>query len=184
MTQDRDLDAWKAAVRRALPGDLALCRLYACTVRAQRADLTLDVEPDDKATLGPALAGVPILHGLPGVRVRVAAGARVLVGFLGGWREVADGEAPDGATPFAALWATDAAMVEIVIGGGNKPLARVGDTVGRLLWDATTMVLYYAPSQSAAYLPVATVPVPGVPPLPAAPGTALTIDSGLDAVKG
>jgi len=184
MTQDRDLEAWTAAVRRALPGDLALCRLYACTVRAQRADLTLDVEPDDKATLGPALAGVPILHGLPGVRVRVAAGARVLVGFLGGWREVADGEAPDGATPFAALWATDAAMVEIVIGGGNKPLARVGDTVGRLLWDATTMVLYYAPSQTAPYVPVVVSGTPGIPPLPAAPGTALTIDSGLDAVKG
>ena len=181
---DRDLDTWKAAVRRALPGELALCRLYACTVRVQRADGTLDVEPDDKATLGGSLAAVPILHGLPGVRVRVAAGARVLVGFLGGWREVAEGEAPDGARPFAALWETDATMVEIVIGGGSKPFARVGDTAGRLLWDPTAMTLYYAPSQTAPYLPVSVNPLSPMPPVALSPGTAVTIDSGLDAVKG
>jgi len=177
MTQDRDLETWKAAVRRALPGDLALCRLYDCTVRAQRADGTLDVEPDDKATLGPALGGVPILHGLPGVRVRVAAGARVLVGFLGGWREVADGEAPDGPRPFAALWDTDAAMVEIVIGGGSKPLARVGDTVdiGTLTYVGPGSLTWVHPDPThvpPTYSSPTPIPVEGI------------ISSGLDAVKG
>ena len=90
--------------------------LYPCTVVAQRADGTLDLQPD--AARVPACAGVPIRHGLPGVTVTVPAGGRVLLGYAGG----------NPTLPYACLWESGT-VTAISINGGSTRVARVGDTV-------------------------------------------------------
>jgi len=108
--------------------------LYPARVVSQGDDGTVDVKPD-AAKLGAGLAMVPIRHGLPGVTVRVKAGARVLLGFEGG----------DITRPFAALWEaggleslTIEASGKVIVKApvvclgdeeGAQPLARVGDLV-------------------------------------------------------
>jgi hypothetical protein len=66
--------------------------LYAAVVKAQGADGSLDLLPDDPKV--PGLQGVPIDYGVPGVTATVAVGARVLLGFVGG----------DPSKPRATLW--------------------------------------------------------------------------------
>lgn len=90
--------------------------LYPCRVVQQRADGTLDLEPESSTV--PSCQGVPIRHGLPGVTVEVAAGERVLLGYEGG----------DPSRPFAALW-TAGSVTKITINGGNLRVAREGDDV-------------------------------------------------------
>jgi hypothetical protein len=72
--------------------------MYACTVLGQAANLTLALKPDSKAV--PSVDQVPIWHGIPGAKVKVANGARVLLGFHNS----------DPARPYAALWGQTTAV--------------------------------------------------------------------------
>ena len=83
------------------------CALYACTVQAQRSDGSLDLKPQDDRV--PAMTGVPIRIGVPGLAVKVAPGAEVLMGF--------DGYRPD--KPYAALWGAQG-LKELVITASVK----------------------------------------------------------------
>lgn len=107
---------------------------------------TLEVRPDDARIAGNGLAGVPIRHGLPGTRTTVAPGARVLIGF----------ENQDPKKPFAALWDTNAAFVDIEI-GGNLPVARQGDMV--LVGGPTSAMVF----QTVPPSPPATPMTVGIP---------------------
>jgi hypothetical protein len=107
--------------------------LFPARVVAQNADLTLELVPDD-SSLPRGLSNVKVQHGLgPGVQVKVAPGARVLLGFRGG--------KPD--EPFACLWESGA-LQELVVSAavrvtvdaplvlladGAQGVARIGDTV-------------------------------------------------------
>lgn len=91
--------------------------LYPATVERQDANGLLDLTPDDDAIRGTGLGAVPIRHGLPGFTVKVAKGARVLLGF----------EAGDPKRPYAALW-EPGSVIEISFNGGTKPVARRGDS--------------------------------------------------------
>lgn len=95
---------------------------YAATVQRQAADDTLDLLPDDERLRGTGLSGVPIRHGLPGARVRVADGARVLLGFEGG----------DPRKPYASLWSAST-IVSISLGEAPAAAARQGDAVEVLI---------------------------------------------------
>jgi hypothetical protein len=100
--------------------DVTYHRVYPCTVQSQAPDGTLDLTPDDDTIRGEGLSGVPIRHGVPGLRVNVRQGARVLLAF----------EAGDPSRRYAALWSEDPTVVESVsFGGGTAPVARLGDTV-------------------------------------------------------
>lgn len=115
------MSAGLEAIRRLvqiLTAPLRYHRRYPCTVQAQAADFTLDLLPDDEEIRGTGLQGVKMRHGLPGVEVRVVVGSRCLLGW----------DAGDPRRPYAALW--EAGSIEsISFGGGDKPIARVGDTV-------------------------------------------------------
>lgn len=79
---------------------------YTAQVVTQAADGTLDLLPDDARLRASGLQSVPIRHGLPGVRVKVPPGSRVLLGFDNG----------DARSPYAALWHEDQ-VLEVQIGG-------------------------------------------------------------------
>ena len=91
MAEDRLTAALKAIVHAMFPR-IDYLALYPARVVSQNADGTLELKPDD--TRVPGLSQVPIRYGIPGVRVKVAAGARVLAGFAGG----------DPSQPVAELW--------------------------------------------------------------------------------
>lgn len=124
MIGDRLQRAIEGAIRALVPVDYLA--IYPCKVIAQQANGSLDLRPE-RAGL-PDLSGVPIRCGLPGCKVTVAAGARVLVGFEGG--------RPD--APYAALWVESAPATkieidgEIVFNAGTAEVARKGDAVGTL----------------------------------------------------
>ena len=79
-----------ATLRAEVPADpprvVVPSRLYqvahGATVRAQRADGSLDVRPDDARL--PDLLAVPAVCGLPGVKLTLDAGERVVVAFEAG----------------------------------------------------------------------------------------------------
>lgn len=100
---------------------------FDCSVERQHDDDTLDLLPDDKRVRDRGLTGVPIRHGLPGVRVRVAVGSRVLLGFENG----------DPRRPYAALWQRGS-IEEIAFDGGSSPIARAGDGV-RVIWPSISV---------------------------------------------
>jgi hypothetical protein len=102
---------------RRVTGRLDYQALYPGTVRAQDGSGRLDIELDAPTTM-PPLSGVPIRHGLPGVTVRVAAGARVMVTW----------ERGDPSRPVATLW-EPGSVVDIVVNGGTRHAARDGDSV-------------------------------------------------------
>ncbi|MET0403040.1 MAG: hypothetical protein ABW123_11585 [Cystobacter sp.] len=115
----RPFDAIVRLVKASLPS-LDYFALYACTAKAQNGDLTLELVPDDERI--PATSKVPIKHGVPGMKVKVSANARVLLGFEGG----------NPAKPYAALWES-ASVTELVLNGtviklndGGTPVAKEG----------------------------------------------------------
>jgi hypothetical protein len=127
--------------------------LYPSTVVTQREDGTLDLHPDDPRV--PDCRGVPI-RGLPGVRVTVPDGARVLLTYEGG----------SPARPVATLWEADA-VTRITVNGGTHRAAREGHAV-----RVTIPV--------GAIVPAA----PGVPPVPSAPVVCDgTITNGCDVLR-
>ncbi len=79
---------------------------YSALVVSQSADGSLDLLPDDPRLQAQGLQAVPIRHGLPGVKVKVPPGGRVLLGF----------DAGDPRQPYAALW-HEGLVTEVQIGG-------------------------------------------------------------------
>ncbi len=112
------------AVVRHLTAHLDYFALYPAKLVSQNDDGTLELKPDDSRL--PGLSKVPIRYGIPGVTVKVASGARVLLGFEGG----------DPQQPVATLWEkgsvtemTVDASTDIKVNGGTKAVAREGDSV-------------------------------------------------------
>ncbi len=89
--------------------------LYPARVVAQRADGSLDLVPDDPRA--PSCQGVPYVS-LPGVRLVVPAGTRVLLGYAGG----------DPSQPRAQLWELGD-VTRLVVAAGTHPAARQGHSV-------------------------------------------------------
>lgn len=140
---------------------------YVCSVIAQGGDGTLDLLPDDVRLKAQGLQSVPILHGLPGVRVLVAPGERVLLGFENG----------DSRLPYASLWHEGQVLsVEI---GGTLPVAMAALVDAAL---AAHLATFNAHTHVAA-LAVVGAAATGVtnPPLPlmtpAAPTASLILKS-------
>jgi hypothetical protein len=137
--------------------------LYPATVVAQRADGTLDLQPDGARV--PPCAGVPIRHGLPGITVTVPAGGRVLLGYAGG--------NPD--LPYASLWESGS-VTTITVNSGTRKAARDGENVAAsaemTAWIAAVSALLNAPG----------VPVVGAPGAVTPPTTLGTVDGGASEV--
>lgn len=115
MSTAREHEILSKVIAAHLPVALEYLAAYDATVVAQNADGSLELRLEDPAM--PGLSSVPIWLGLPGIRVEVQKGAPVKVGFTGG----------DPSKPYAGLWATDAAFLRIIIGGGMRAVARVDD---------------------------------------------------------
>lgn len=79
---------------------------YTAQVVTQNADGSVDLLPDDERLRAQGLQSVPIRHGLPGVKVKVPPGERVLLAF----------DAGDARAPYAALW-HEGQVLEVQIGG-------------------------------------------------------------------
>lgn len=91
--------------------------LYPARVVAQAADGgPLDLVPDDPRA--PSCQGVPYVS-LPGVRLVVPAGTRVLLGYAGG----------DPSQPRAQLWELGD-VTRLVVAAGTHPAAREGHATG------------------------------------------------------
>jgi hypothetical protein len=136
---------------------------FTCQVVSQAGDGTLDLLPDDQRLRAQGLQSVPIRHGLPGVTVTVAPGARVLLGFDGG----------DPRQPYAALWhegdvqsITVNASVSVIVNaptvelGGSQPVALAQLVDSRL--TAMQAVIDTHVHTSAAPASPTTAPVPPI----------------------
>jgi hypothetical protein len=117
------VEALKGALNSYVQALLARARVdymarYEAKVVQQNADGTLELQPDDARF--PGMSNVRIYCGMPGVTVKVAAGARCLLEFAGG----------DPSRPIVTGWAPGNA-VEISFNGGATPVAKEGSgTVG------------------------------------------------------
>jgi hypothetical protein len=105
------LDRVKTYLARIIDGQtrrMDFLAFYPCKVVTQRADGTLDLQPEDARL--PSMSQVPIRLGIPGVAVKVLAGSRVLLGFEGG----------DQRRPVASLWQFDGAKL-LALDIGDSP---------------------------------------------------------------
>lgn len=129
---DRFRSAFEHAIRSAL-SRVDYLALYPAKVVVQDASGLLEVIPDNTAI--PPLTGVPLRLSIPG-KVRVAAGARVLIGF--------DGGRPD--HPYASLWES-AALERAELGAATLGVARETDAVavGRFVTVGSDRDLYWLP---------------------------------------
>lgn len=101
MSADRTQSAWAALQDLQDPMGL-YARMYRAKVVAQSDDENqVDVRPDNPAL--PDMARVPLRHGIPGLRVQVAMGSYLMVGW--------DDGRPDKA--FAALWNPDVHALKV-----------------------------------------------------------------------
>lgn len=126
--------------------------LYAATVKSQAADGSVGITFDDPRF--PPADGIPLRLGLPGVTVKVSAGARVLVGF----------ENQDPSRPRATLWEVSGLLelhvdpsVVTVFNGGTANVGRVGDTVRVTLTAAEVAHILSAGSGSPCTLDPSTI---------------------------
>lgn len=145
-TQDRRRCDERDRVRSFIP-ELPWLKWYEGVVVSQDATSgLLEVDCEDEE-IG-FVTDVAIWHGLPGVEVKVEQGARVMVFFAEG--------RPDRAR--AALFETNAELVEIVFDGGSNEVARVGDRVHGGFLQVT------APGGpgpcTISYFPASTSPTP------------------------
>ena len=148
------LKADLAAFIRWVTRDTRYHRSYACSVQGQDASGLLDLYPDDESIRGSGTSKVPIKHGLPGVKVKVSVGSRVMMNFENG----------DPRKPFASLWDNGGTQIEISVGASPLNNARQGDMIA-----LTIPVVPAAPPAGAGFLiaPTAVQP-PGTPAPPTA----------------
>ena len=115
MSQDRLKQAFRDLQR--LDPMMPYRRIYRGKVVGQSGDLQrVDVRPFD-STL-PDMAGVELRHGVPGLKVQVALGCSIQIGWD-------DGKPHQ---PFAALWSADASAVRVVISATALELGVDGAT--------------------------------------------------------
>lgn len=141
-----DLDRMKAGLLGVIGSVVAPTdyhALYAATVVAQNSDLSLELRPDG-SHVAPQ-SKVPIKHGLPGVEVKVAAGARVLLGFEGG----------DPTKPKAMLW-DSGSLLELVITADVK-VTLGGTLLAEKTLKAETYRALEAPAMQALGLAVTSI---------------------------
>ncbi len=165
-------EAMTAAVR-AVMAPQAIRVLHKAIVRDQDADGNVGVVMAGTGAPSATAKPVPLWLGLPGfsARMRTSANPEVSIGFHEGSESGA----------FAALFPTypqgvseDAAPLpceEISFGGGNRPIARVNDTVdaGAIVFRQTPvgpggvpsiLAIFYKNAQGVE-VPVLTFPIPG-----------------------
>jgi len=128
-------------------------RGYPGRVSKQNADGTLQVVLDDEKVKGAGLDRVPYYVGLPGSKVKVSQGQRVLLAF----------EAGDPARPYIAGWQGGAALEVTIAGPTGLPAARQGDMVvvtltAQNLKDIALTFLCAAPGAPPTFNP-AFIPV-------------------------
>jgi hypothetical protein len=151
MNFDRLKEAFAKLVRE-LTAHVDYHALYPCSVAKQDENGNLDLQPENPRMAAPT--GVPIRLGIPGAKVEVQPGARVLLGFENG----------DPRSPVALLWDTASVLklelnaTEIVLNGGTKKVAREDDSVNA----GTVSALGVAPGAPILfiYTPVGGAPQP------------------------
>jgi len=84
----------KRIVRRFVIDLTNATKSYPCTVESQAFDGTLALRPDDNNIRGNGLDGVPLRVGLPGFKVKVPNGCRVMLSYENG----------DPSRPYASLF--------------------------------------------------------------------------------
>jgi hypothetical protein len=98
--------------------DVTYLGTYPGTIDKQVGE-TCDIRCDSpKIGGGKGLSNVPLRHGIPGVEIQIAPGARALLAFHNG----------DPDKPYVALW-EKATVITLKFVGGTMPIARVGDQV-------------------------------------------------------
>lgn len=116
MTGGRIRGSLLALIRAAFPR-IDYYGFYRAKVAKQSADLLrVDVQPDDPRV--PGMGDIPLRHGLPGIKVQVAIGAYVLIGFMGG----------DPSKPYVHCWEAGESVALLQL-AGTTPIARLGDAV-------------------------------------------------------
>ncbi len=112
-----------AALTKALGGkqqEIDFSREYPCKVVTQNPDGTLQLLPDDEVMKSGGLDHVPIRYGMPGMKAKIANGARCHLAFAAG----------DPARPFVCSWEYDPSKVTLMsVLDGGQSLSRVGDLV-------------------------------------------------------
>lgn len=109
------LDSIKRALGMVIVPSVDFLGTYRARVVAQSADFrTVDVVPDDRRIAGErGLSKVPILLGLPGCTVNVAAGCYVRLGWRGG----------DPRQPYVTSWESGASVTGVVLSADAIDLA-------------------------------------------------------------
>lgn len=139
---------WLEKFIRWVMRDATFLGQYVCTVQGQDADGLLSLMPDDEKVKGKGLPPVPIKVGLPGFKVKVPNGARVLLGWENG----------DPKKPYAALFDPNS-VIEIQFADGTQAISRQGDLV----------------VSGGKGLVVTLLPLPPLPPTGVAPNGAVVV---------
>ncbi len=107
---------WLAKFIRWVMRDATYLGQYVCSVEGQDADGLLALRPEDEKVQGKGLGAVKIKVGLPGFKVKVPVGARVMLSWENG----------DPGKPQAALFDPNS-VTEIQFADGTQAIARQGD---------------------------------------------------------
>lgn len=154
-TGDRMRDALLRFLEARLGQRIDRCALYPARVVSQDDDGQLEVVLDD--TRFPSLTRVPIRTFAPGATIKVAAGARVLIGW----------ESADLARPYAALWEAGTALelavpvqTLLALAGGAQFVALANLVSNELTKIQTTLGTAVAPAGGGT-VTYGTLYVPG-----------------------
>jgi len=97
--------AIQEASKRATEGALTYAQWYPSRVVRQDGDGSVHIYPDDARMRGNGLTHVPVRHGIPGLKVKLVPGERVLLFFENG----------NPKQPAAALWPDGSSVAEVVL---------------------------------------------------------------------
>lgn len=144
MTLPNDGKSWLLAIVESALERTDYHASYVARVVSQDDAGLLSVAPDNKRL--PAMVGVPIRYGVPGVSAKVESGARVLIAFEGGdrrrpiatvWESAALTELTITCKAKVTLTCPDVSIVDVP-GGAVAPVARVGDPID-IVFDAVAI---------------------------------------------
>lgn len=143
---------WLARFIRFVMRDTTYLGQYVAEVHGQDADGLLSLLCDDPKFKGEGINGVRIKVGIPGFKVKVPNGARVLLGWENG----------DPKKPYAALFDPNS-VTEIQFADGTQAVSRQGDLT--IAGGAGLIVTFQAvpPAPPNVGAPPNNAMVPGVP---------------------